>query len=877
MLAFLLWWLVAVGLGWIAFPLCWRLLGGLPDRGLGVSKALGLLAAGYLLWAGASLGVLANGPAGAWLAVVGLAGLAGWLGWSQRRAMGEWLTHRRRLVVAHEVIFLLAFAFWAFVRANNPQIQHTEKPMEMAFLSAILRSARFPPHDPWLAGYAISYYYFGYVLLALLTQLTGVLPSVAFNLGNAMWFALAVSGAYTILYNLIALRRPRPSPWAPLLGPAIVLLMGNLEVVLDVLHHRHYFWQVNPDGSMSSTFWSWLNINRLAMPPSSPPTWVPDRFLWWWQASRVIQDVDLAGRAIELIDEFPFFSFLLADNHPHLLVLPFVFLAIALSLHIFLSPRPQGSPFGWDRLVGWASRAAPPALALVVLLSLARGGSALANSGLPGALSTFARTAVLASLGLALIGVWIAILRGKIPILLSRAEFWLAGWLFGALAFLNTWDLPIYFSLLGAVLLWKERRDLWPQGIIKTGFTLLGTGMTSALFYLLWFPTFSSQAGGILPNLIFPTRLVQFAVMFGGMLVPLLAWLIVRLREGWRPGEGGVLVRVALGVPLGLLVLSWLLAALAYIALSQNSELLAAALAGLGVQPPGGVETLYAAMVTRRLTGSWTALLLGALMGMGVVLLRRQASGRAQEKRAAHEEGHVFVFLLVIVGSLLVMGPEFFYLRDAFGTRMNTVFKLYFAGWIMWGLATAYAAYELLPRSLTLRSLLRSLVLIPLVVGFLYTGLALKTKTENFNPPQGRTLDGMQYLSRDRPGDYAAIRWINENLAYGVVAEAVGPSYSEFGRVSTFTGLSAVLEWPGHELQWRGGSEEQGTREADLDRLYTTPDWQEALRIVEQYDINYVYIGPLERQRYKALNDRKFSEFMDLVYEANGVMIYARR
>jgi uncharacterized membrane protein len=66
--------------------------------------------------------------------------------------------------------------------------------MELAFINAILRSPTFPPHDPWLSGFSISYYYFGYVLTAMLAKFTGTLGSVAFNLMLALIFALSASG-----------------------------------------------------------------------------------------------------------------------------------------------------------------------------------------------------------------------------------------------------------------------------------------------------------------------------------------------------------------------------------------------------------------------------------------------------------------------------------------------------------------------------------------------------------------------------------------------------------------------------------------------------------------------------------------------------------
>ena len=85
------------------------------------------------------------------------------------------LRQQRRYIVVVELLFLVALAAWTYFRAYNPDIAGTEKPMEFALLNGILASPRFPPHDPWLAGYAISYHYFGYVLLGSLVMLTGVL------------------------------------------------------------------------------------------------------------------------------------------------------------------------------------------------------------------------------------------------------------------------------------------------------------------------------------------------------------------------------------------------------------------------------------------------------------------------------------------------------------------------------------------------------------------------------------------------------------------------------------------------------------------------------------------------------------------------------
>ena len=71
----------------------------------------------------------------------------------------------------------------------------------------------------------------------------------------------------------------------------------------------------------------------------NPAAWIPDRFIWWWRGSRVLTDYTLTGQEQEVIDEFPFFSFLLGDVHPHVLALPFVLLVVALALNLLNNDR----------------------------------------------------------------------------------------------------------------------------------------------------------------------------------------------------------------------------------------------------------------------------------------------------------------------------------------------------------------------------------------------------------------------------------------------------------------------------------------------------------------------------------------------------------
>ena len=791
----ILWYLALICLGWMSFPLAYRLFPGLADRGYSLSRILGLLLWGFGFWLSSSLGLLTNQPGSMLLVLAVLAGISMWAGWRKRSEIRDWLRAHGRLILMAEGLFLVFFAFMAFVRASEPSATGTEKPMELAFINAILNSEGFPPHDPWLSGYAISYYHFGYILAAMLARVTFTSGGMAFNLMLAAVFAMSAVGAYGILFNLLAAYKERTDhskaafSWA-LLGPLFLLFVSNLEAVLEVLHQAGVGWNLAVG---TSRFWEWVNIDSLRTPPVQPLTPIPQRFWWWWQASRVIQDIDLLGNISPLspIDEFPAFSFVLGDLHPHVLVMPFVMLVIGLALNIF-----RGGLDGDSRILGIR-------------------------------------------------------IPYDAPLFLTSAI------LLGGIAFLNTWDLPVYFTLiLGAYILRRVGQQGWSWGrlvdLLKLAIPL---GILSLLLYAPFLISFQSQAGGILPNLIFPTRGLYLWIMFGTLFVPLFLflWRLIRqkLPATWK---WGTLFLLALVV--GLAIMAVLLGYL----VSQTDV-------GQQVLASQGETTFWGALdaaLVHRMRFGFSLLTLFTLLVTGLSLLIGLAARQNHGGQPLP-----FVLLMIILGAVMVLAPEFVYLRDVFGARMNTVFKFYYQAWMLWSLSAAFAAVIVLQSG---KWVGKVLVVLIILLGLVYPVLAFPTRTNDFTPQDGYTLDASAYFARLQPNENAAVAWLSDS-AYGVVAEAVGGQYSGYARVSTLSGQPAVLGWPGHEGQWRGGYEEVGTREPDIRTLYETPDWATALEIIRRYNIRYIFVGSLEGSTY-ALNIEKFVQNLRVGFELGGVRIF---
>lgn len=305
------WVLVLIAAGVIGLPYMWVAGASLPDRGFAFARPVGLLLVAWLSWwlSSAEILPLTQGTLLAVAAAVGAGGIAITLG--HHRELFAWARGNARVLVVEEAVFWALFTAFLAVRWANPDLWHPwlggEKPMDFAYLNAVLKSQEFPPYDPWFAGGYINYYYFGFVVVGALVEATAISPSIAYNLAIPTLAAFLGTAAFGASLALVS-RTPgflrRRSLLTAGLAAAFVVVIGNLGEVKVLVERAQG--EIRPD-------------------------W------WFWNASRAITP---GPGEPGPITEFPAFTYLFADLHAHAIALPFTATALGLALaYVRAGPR----------------------------------------------------------------------------------------------------------------------------------------------------------------------------------------------------------------------------------------------------------------------------------------------------------------------------------------------------------------------------------------------------------------------------------------------------------------------------------------------------------------------------------------------------------
>lgn len=220
----------------------------------------------------------------------------------------------------------------------------------------------------------------------------------------------------------------------------------------------------------------------------------------------------------------------------------------------------------------------------------------------------------------------------------------------------------------------------------------------------------------------------------------------------------------------------------------------------------------------------------------------------------------LFALMLGCCAIGLVVIPELVYVRDIYENgyaRSNTMFKLTYQAFLMFGLMMGYTLICMITavKKVFLR-VLGWIFTALLLLTMLYFGYAISCWFGNiFDSDARQSLDATSFLETSYPEDAEVIRWMNKNIhGTPLTLETYGDSYSEYCRVSAMTGLPTLEGWYVHEWLWRGDTDDLNEKRAEIDTIYTSTNTEEVKSLVDAYDIQYIFVGSCERERYSNLN-----------------------
>ena len=816
-------WLLVVELVYLAaLPLAMMLFRPLPDRGIILARVLGLLLVSYVAWLLVSLGWIDFSRNAMLLGFVVVGSLSGLVLATRWREVKGFLVQHWRLLLMGEVLFLVAFLGFVALRAANPDLWHPwrggEKPMELAYFNAVVRSTSMPPLDPWFAGGYLNYYYWGYFPLAGLVRVTGIVPTTAFNLAVPLFFALTVSASYSLVYNLAeGVRRSRRTNesqsgsltqsasvltrseegdrrwqrtlWSPVTGGLLAGLFtavtANLDGIIQIVQGT---WYKVVDGRSFPPFDFWRSSRMLPFQENFDPS--P---LTFWVQDKVPNAPDMSPH----ITEFPFFTFLFADLHAHMMVIPFTLLVVGLGFSLVVGLR------SGNRM--W------PATAVV--------------------------------LGLALGSLWV----------------------------INSWDYPSYLlltvALLGLAVLLRPGRTSVRLALLAV--LVLGVIGLSYVAFLPFHQSYDTFGAGLDVSK-WRTPIDRYLAIHGLFLFIVVTFLVYRSRyvlgvlarsmipgsaaalDGW-PGAGVRGLHLSwLKAILGIGLLAVVLLAIAgfWTAAVLMLLLLLAGIAAWDTLASGSADKPFS-VVPLVLLG------LALALSIGVEFVRLEDDiGRMNTMFKYYLE--VWVLLSLVGAYMLWRLGDLWLSRSGWGWPAGiwiaAVLVLIGSSLIYTALGSrARVADRFNPGSMTL------------------DGTAFMEQAVHIE--EGHPL-ALKW-------DLEAIQWLWDNVTGSpVVLEAHNSQYRWSGRMSTYTGLPTVLGWPWHQIQqrmpYRYAVENRATQIAEI---YNTTDLGRTESLLREFEVTYIVVGELERAFYSPAGVEKFAGLADgglirPVFRNEGVVIY---
>lgn len=785
------WWAVMFVTGAAAYPLARLCFRRWWDQGYALSKALGMAVVTFIVWQLGTWKIVPFSLASI-IVALGVTFIVG-LVLQKRLQKAETLSWKRVLVI--EVLFFVTLCFWSYIKAHEPDIRSLEKFMDYGFSNSMLHASYFPPPDMWYAGGTINYYYFGHLTQAMLTRLSGVDLSIGYNLMLASLFALCFTMSFSIGVQLFLtacrqgsisfsfIKNPKKARRrmillagiTGILAAFLVSLSGNMQTIYAFT--KGYSTEDTPP-----PFWNVMWSSEEIIPKFTQGI----QTYWYANATRFIPYT---------IHEFPGYSFVVSDNHGHVLNIPYVLLALASIITLFGMTSSKKS---FDTLQG-----------------------------------TFSYTS------------WA----------LFIAPYVAFGLLNGMLLMTNALDGPIYFSLF-ALLIIIQSSGLRIGSFQWCADKAIRLGGLLSGFLLACFPfliTFNSFATGLAVNC--PSRLLE-----NTKIGPILFETVDKCQRS----------------PFWMMLLLW------------------------------GIFW-FAGIVLFLLQRKYIKEIKGKKLHVSTVKI-------IWHKIPALDR---LLVVLSFFGFLLILFAEFFYFKDIYPAhfRSNTMFKLGYQAFIMGSFIVAYVFVRLLATKShrayeRWEILVYVLLFIPqLFLVAIFPFFSIRSYFGALQTYKG--LSGVTWFAREYPDDYKAAMFLKQDMVEKrmssslgaatpwlrflsqtdehvhndfftshiarspVILEADGDSYTDYGRISVFSGLPTVIGWGVHEWLWRGSYDVVAPRKEEVRELYETGDAALIKNLLDKYNIRYVVIGELERQKFPQLNENRFDQFGTVVFRSGLTVVYA--
>jgi Chlor_Arch_YYY domain len=817
---FLQWWATVAYIGIVFMPLSALVFTKYNDKGYLFSKTIGIAIVGYLMWLLSSVHIMKFSALSCVICVIAgiILNIAIYFLWTKKklrlekscRAEYEERENTLNHILVEEILFFALFLLFTYVRGFKPEAYGTEKFMDYGFMTSMMRSDYMPPQDFWFSGTKLNYYYVGQYLATFLTKLSFVKVNLGYNLALMLIGAFGFMLPFSLVYNLaeqFVAARGKKSRSIP----AISAVIGGVAVCMA--------------GNMHYPVYKWLEpaVRKFfGMEASKDKYWFPDatRFIGYHPETHD-----------KTIHEFPCYSFVLGDLHAHVINIMFVVTVLGLL-------------FAW------------------MIVRRANKGKKI-----------------------------------KLYEEVFSPQIIMISFFIGLFHTTNFWDFPIYFVVSGAVILFTNllvynfnKRALAVTAL--QGILVGGISEIVALPFTINFNQISTTPYFTVAR----TPLNQLIILWGLPVFTVIAFLCFMIADDRRKRKTEALGKGTGRKDAGVINKD-----------IRNADVRDINRKDIDVKDTDARDTNVNDInikdfteenlieedfaeenfieescdrkeINREVPDRKDSQLINTDRK------KKQTTKKKNTKKkkvpalfrfmSNLSSPDLFIITIGLCAIGLVLMPEIIYIKDIYSgdyKRANTMFKLTYQAFIMFGICFGYIYIRLITSHQTKRQIKVSVTcLVLFTLSVCYVQNAVNGWYGNIFHLKGyKGLNCTSFMKTNESfrDDVGAIDWLNQNVnGVEVVLEANGDSYTDYERVSVMTGLPTVLGWRTHEWLWKSDTTILDGRAADIETIYTSTDTEKVKRLLEKYHVSYLYVGKMERDKFAKMSGEILKSLGKVVY-----------